>query len=116
MKKNESYKRKRKGLTCEEKKAFKAELTELNIGKREIEALKEKRRNEIRKTEICLVTKGGAGYVVCDVKLSKLHRGPEEILVSLIPRTDPWPIELRLSKDNWINLSRDVCTILSEED
>ena len=51
MKKNESYKRKRKGLTCEEKKAFKAELTELNIGKREVEALKEMKRNKTKRTE-----------------------------------------------------------------
>ena len=70
----------------------------------------------MKKTEICLVTEGGVGYVICDVKLSKLHRGSEEILVSLIPRTDPWPIELRLSKNNWISLSRDICTMLSEED
>ena len=51
MKKNESYKKKRKGLTLEEKKAFKAELTELNIGKREVEALKEERRNKMKRTE-----------------------------------------------------------------
>jgi hypothetical protein len=63
--------------------------------------------------EIQINLKGG--YVVCDVKVHQLkYENATQAVIKIKPRTKALPIELEVSIGDWLKLSRDICSALSD--